>query len=128
MCCWVDKACAAEDQHVALASKLVPKNRATQRCARTETIDGYVSQQSKEARMADVQPAGRCSRCQGEAVTCRYNLFEQEDLRIDSWEHKCPDCGHRETTAYRSDEADQLEPGQRVDQCPYCNRRAPDAG
>ena len=37
---------------------------------------------------------------------CSYNHFQSDELRIDSWEHKCPDCGHRETQAFRSDDED----------------------
>ncbi|QDU95492.1 hypothetical protein [Lignipirellula cremea] len=65
---------------------------------------------------------GDCPQCQGVNTTCKYNRFESEDLRIDSWEHKCPDCGHRLTTAYRSDDEDTLVEEPML--CPYCGRRA----
>lgn len=73
--------------------------------------------------MADIQPAGNCSKCQGNHVTCKYNHFEQGDLVIDSWEHKCPDCGVRQTTAYRSDDSDELPPNGDTSVCPYCSRQ-----
>lgn len=66
-------------------------------------------------------PAGECPSCHGANLTCKYNLFESGDLRIDSWEHKCPDCGKRETTAFRSDDEDEV--AENPDQCPYCGRQ-----
>ena len=47
---------------------------------------------------------GGCPQCGSAKLTCKYNRFESEDLRIDSWEHRCPDCGHRDTSAFRSDD------------------------
>ena len=72
---------------------------------------------------ADVQPAGSCDKCDSTNVTCRYNHFDRDDLQIDSWEHKCPNCGFRDTTAYRSDEEDSLPADGKTDVCPYCGRR-----
>ena len=51
-------------------------------------------------------------------ITCKYNRFESGDLRIDSWELKCLDCGLRRTVAIRSDE--DPEEGVRPEQCPFC--------
>ncbi len=72
----------------------------------------------------DVKTIGGCPKCQSMALTCKYNLFESDDLRIDSWEHKCPDCGFRETTAFRSDEEDSIPAGTDPTVCPYCDRSA----
>ncbi|MDP7018451.1 MAG: hypothetical protein QGG36_21780 [Pirellulaceae bacterium] len=66
-----------------------------------------------------------CSRCGGWASTCKYNHFHQGDLEIHSWEHKCPDCGNRQTTAFRSDSEDLDTSGRQQRVCPYCGRSAP---
>ena len=65
----------------------------------------------------NTQPAPPCPKCGG-PVTCRYNHFEKPGLVIDSWEHKCADCGVRETQAFRS----EGEPDPAARQCPYCGR------
>ena len=71
----------------------------------------------------DRQEIGLCSRCSGGAVNCSHNHFTQEALTIHSWEHRCSDCGHRETTAMRSDDAkSELTVDATV--CPYCGRQA----
>lgn len=58
-------------------------------------------------------------------LSCKYNRFEGPDLRIDSWELKCLDCGHRETIAFRSDElAPEVDPTQ----CPFCQLRVDCSG
>ncbi len=72
----------------------------------------------------DLHRIGGCPKCGSDSLTCRYNHFERDELRIDSWEHKCPDCGHRETTAYRSDEDDSVPVGIDPRECPYCGRVA----
>lgn len=72
---------------------------------------------------SDQQQIGGCPKCGSASLTCRYNRFESDDLRIDSWEHKCPDCGNRETTAYRSDEDDSVPANVDVAVCPYCRRQ-----
>jgi len=54
-------------------------------------------------------------------LRCRYNLFEKEELRIDSWEVRCLDCGVRETLAYRSDDS-QLDAEIVPTRCPFCAR------
>jgi ssDNA-binding Zn-finger/Zn-ribbon topoisomerase 1 len=71
----------------------------------------------------DRQTSGKCPHCQTGDVVCSYNHFEREALTIDAWEHKCPNCGVRETKAFRSDEPPAA--GQAVDPtiCPYCQRR-----
>jgi len=71
----------------------------------------------------DIQTAGSCPECGADGVTCRYNHFENDDLRIDSWEHKCPNCGVRKTTAYRSDDETATPESGDPQVCPYCNRR-----
>lgn len=65
---------------------------------------------------------GPCPRC-GADLACNYNHFERGELTIDSWEHKCVNCGLRETKAYRSD---QPAADEKVDilTCPFCQRRA----
>ena len=50
---------------------------------------------------------GTCPKCGADGLTCSYNHFANDELTIDSWEHKCGDCGFRDTTAFRSDD----EPG-----------------
>lgn len=66
---------------------------------------------------------GHGPKCLGDNLACSYNHFENDEVTIDSWEHKCSDCGFRDTKAYRSDEpepdAENLNP--RI--CPYCSRR-----
>ena len=71
----------------------------------------------------DIQPVGHCPKCEAANLTCRFNHFESGELRIDSWEHKCAECGYRETTAYRSDDPKELQPAD-VGTCPYCGRQA----
>jgi len=73
--------------------------------------------------MADIQIVGGCKKCGSASLTCKYNFFKQSDLEIHSWEHKCLDCGHRLTTAYRSDDEDIDFEAETVDQCPYCQRQ-----
>ena len=73
----------------------------------------------------DRQSAGSCPQCTQGALQCTYNLFQQDELRIDSWEHKCVECGFRETRAFRSDEPDASEEAnEESDRCPYCGRKA----
>lgn len=72
----------------------------------------------------DIQNVGNCEKCGADAVTCRYNHFEraEDELVIDAWEHKCGNCGVRETTAYRSDDPEEVQPlNARI--CPYCERQ-----
>ena len=59
-------------------------------------------------------------------LRCKYNRFEQGELRIDSWELKCLDCGLRQTVAYRSD--DEEPPTDAPDVCPFCTLCASGAG
>jgi hypothetical protein len=68
----------------------------------------------------NTQPAGICDHCGG-PITCRYNHFEKPGLMIDSWEHKCGDCGVRETKAFRA-EGDDPQPPPESRTCPYCGR------
>lgn len=72
----------------------------------------------------DIQTVGACAKCGAEAaVTCRYNHFERPEaqLVIDAWEHKCSNCGVRETTGYRSDDPEEDRP-EAPRKCPYCGR------
>lgn len=71
----------------------------------------------------DQQTVGGCPECGSDELTCRYNFFSKDALRIDSWEHKCPNCGFRDTTAYRSDEPESLPDDGVTDICPYCGRQ-----
>ena len=48
----------------------------------------------------DRQEIGQCTRCNPGTVTCSYNKFTNETREIHSWEHRCSDCGYRETTAF----------------------------
>ena len=70
---------------------------------------------------------GNCPECHSDQFTCSYNHFEKDELRIDSWEHKCPNCGFRETRAFRTDEEEdpEVDPVTDVDPCvcPFCDRR-----
>ncbi|MDB4614510.1 hypothetical protein OAH18_02345 [bacterium] len=69
------------------------------------------------------QPIGPCPKCpEGEAV-CYYNFFDGRGVVIHSWEHKCANCGMRETTAYRSDDEEPLDEGVDPAVCPYCQRQ-----
>ncbi len=65
---------------------------------------------------------GGCPKCGGAQMTCKCNQFRSDELRIDSWEHKCPDCGYRETTAFRSDEPESIADSVDPTVCPYCRR------
>jgi hypothetical protein len=68
----------------------------------------------------DRQEIGRCN-CNRGSVTCSYNLFRDDTRTIHSWEHRCSDCGHRETRAFRSDE-ENPEPTGDATVCPFCGR------
>jgi|TARA_B110000467_G_C18261627_1_gene446671 hypothetical protein len=72
--------------------------------------------------MADIQTIGGCQKCGSASLTCKYNFFGEGELQIHSWEHKCLDCGHRLTTAYRTDDEDIVFADEDVDHCPYCGR------
>lgn len=65
--------------------------------------------------------AAECPKCQGPALECRFNYFDRGDLQIHSWEHRCPNCGWRQTQAFRSDapQAEGVDPGV----CPWCGRQ-----
>jgi hypothetical protein len=74
------------------------------------------------------QTIGPCPRCGQGTLSCSYNLFAKESLTIHSWEHRCADCGHRETQAFRSDQTaeDQTAGNTSSDPtiCPFCGRPA----
>ena len=65
----------------------------------------------------DRKEIGDCPKCQQGVVTCTYNCFVKDE-RIDSWEHRCGDCGYRETQAIR---AAPDTPGPTT--CPFCGRQ-----
>lgn len=67
------------------------------------------------------QIIGECPKC-GRDLACSYNHFERDDLTIDSWEHKCANCGLRATKAYRSDQPATESVDVRT--CPFCLRQA----
>lgn len=70
------------------------------------------------------KPIGACEKCQGERLICRFNRFESDEVRILSWEHRCGDCGERQTRAYRSDEPDEALEQVDTEVCPFCGRSA----
>ena len=74
-------------------------------------------------RTQDQQMAGSCPECHQGSIQCSHNYFEEGDLRIASWEHRCNECGFRETTAIRSDELEEKEKAN-FDLCPFCQRRS----
>ncbi len=57
-------------------------------------------------------------------VVCRYNFFDRGDLQIHAWEHKCGNCGHRDTKAFRSDDPSAAESLASATSCPFCQRPA----
>ena len=67
--------------------------------------------------------AGSCPKCGAEGLGCSYNHFAKDELTIDSWEHKCTDCGFRDTMAYRSDD-EEVEDDVDPRRCPFCQREA----
>jgi hypothetical protein len=69
---------------------------------------------------SSVQIAASCPKCQGPSLTCRFNYFDRGDLQVHSWEHRCQDCGWRETKAFRSDSPDAAAGDPAV--CPWCAR------
>jgi hypothetical protein len=69
----------------------------------------------------DRQPAGICEKCGADTIQCSYNLFHRDDLRIDTWEHRCTNCSLRLTTGYRSDDEDEDVEDPTI--CPYCGRQ-----
>ena len=69
------------------------------------------------------QEIGQCTRCNRGTVICSHNKFMDGTREIHSWEHRCSDCGHRETTAFRSDE-ENPEPTADATDCPFCGRHA----
>jgi hypothetical protein len=69
----------------------------------------------------DRQMAGPCPKCVSGAVTCLHNHFETATRTIDSWEHRCGDCGYRVTQAFRTDDSD-FDPTINPRVCPFCAR------
>jgi ssDNA-binding Zn-finger/Zn-ribbon topoisomerase 1 len=70
----------------------------------------------------NLQEVGACPKCQVGTVVCLHNRFENDLHRIDSWEHKCPNCGQRETEAFRKLPTDP-EPERDPLVCPFCSRK-----
>jgi hypothetical protein len=68
------------------------------------------------------QEVGPCPHCATGTVTCLHNRFANDMHRIDSWEHRCSDCGKRDTEAFRK-LADEPEPEVDPLVCPYCGRK-----
>lgn len=69
------------------------------------------------------QPAGECPKCHTPNLTCFYNHFDRGDLIVDSWEHRCTDCGYRITRGYRSDDPPEDLEGVDLATCPWCGRK-----
>lgn len=72
--------------------------------------------------MKNTIDAGACPECGLDQVICKFNHFENDELTIDAWEHRCHNCGWRTTTAYRSDDEDIDTTELDTTICPYCNR------
>ena len=72
--------------------------------------------------MNNIMTGYSCPECGQDEVTCKYNHFESDDLVIDAWEHRCHNCGWRDTTAYRSDDEDLDVTEINPQICPYCDR------
>ena len=53
-------------------------------------------------------------------LQCKYNSYDDSQLRIFSWELKCLDCGWRNTIAIRSDDEDFDKVANPPDVCPFC--------
>ena len=62
-----------------------------------------------------------CPKCHAPRIACRYNYFDRGDLQIHAWEHKCPECGWRDTKAFRSDDP-ASSASVNASQCPLCGR------
>lgn len=69
------------------------------------------------------QLSERCPKCGDGALTCTVNKYESEEEWIVSWEHRCRDCSHRDTKAYRSSD-DPVESEDVTRVCPFCSRMA----
>jgi hypothetical protein len=72
----------------------------------------------------DRQTVGACPQCGPGTVACTHNSFQNGAERIDSWEHRCSDCTHRETRAFRSG-PDLPPPEADPHVCPFCRRHSP---
>lgn len=66
----------------------------------------------------DRQSIGNCPNCDEATLECSHNRFVGE-VTIDTWEHRCQNCGKRETLAFRSDDEDLPDNPMR---CPWCQR------
>lgn len=74
--------------------------------------------------MKNIVAAGNCPECGLKQVDCKYNHFQNEELTIDAWEHRCHNCGWRITTAYRSDDEDLDLTAVDPQICPHCSRHS----
>lgn len=80
------------------------------------------SDSSEYLAMKNIVTGSTCPECEHDQVSCKYNYFENDDLTIDAWEHRCHNCGWRTTTAYRSDDEDLDTTVADPKVCPYCTR------
>lgn len=71
----------------------------------------------------DRQTIGPCPGCNSGTVSCTYNLFSTDTRTIHSWEHRCTDCAHRVTQAFRTDDS-EADPTSDPTVCPFCGRQA----
>jgi len=71
----------------------------------------------------DRQTIGPCTHCSQGNLSCTYNLFSKDSLTIHSWEHRCAECGHRVTQAFRSDQI-EADPISDPTVCPFCRRKS----
>ena len=62
-----------------------------------------------------------CPGCQTGQISCTVNIYHGDEEWIVSWEHRCRDCSHRDTRAYRSTD-DPVEPESVTRVCPFCQR------
>ncbi|MGV3608181.1 MAG: hypothetical protein ACO1RA_17375 [Planctomycetaceae bacterium] len=67
-------------------------------------------------------PAGTCPHCNQEKLQCRHNYFDRGDLQIRSFEHRCANCGKRQTVAFRSDDPGPGGLASNGPNCPMCGR------
>ncbi len=71
----------------------------------------------------DRMAIGSCEACHAGSVNCSHNRFVDTAETIDTWEHRCTDCGERRTQAVRAAmDAVLATPDPLI--CPFCGRRA----
>jgi len=59
----------------------------------------------------DRQTIGPCPGGSPGTVSCKHNLFVKDTPTIHSWEHRCSDCSHRVTQAFRSHQSEAMRRG-----------------